>query len=309
MRGERDPIEVEHCFECGAPLGEGHAPDCKVGDPNRPEKYEERPGPKTNRRFETSREPALRKRLKAVKKGFRGLSENYDEVIAVTLYGSTVTGHATEESDLDNCIFVDPSKASQRNPKIEVNTIHRTSERGTILSSTGFDKETGIDYVTAFHDAVSNADPDTPEDFVSHASVYAISNEIIDHHVDDYVEFIKVALDYVGKKMEYEDYINGGGNKTTAPEVPKQPQRKEIGSNIPAMFHLQVGHGLDKYREYLIEKLVGLGDLGLQVWKGIIRIVEATEQYDALGTDKTYPRTLAEAKKTYCRNSDKEDKS
>lgn len=304
MRNERDPIEIEHCFKCGVPFGEGHMPDCKVGESNQPDKYEERPGPKTNRRFETSREPFDRKRMKALKEGFKQLKNEYDEVVAVTLFGSAVTGYATKESDLDSCIFIDPSKAYTRKPNMEVNTVHVESAEGTLLSSTGFDKETGTDYINAFQDAVVAANPEVTENFIEHAMVYAISKEIIDHHVDDFADFIRVALKYIQKQTERDDFIADGGDESTALKVPQLPQRKEIGSNISAMFYLQMGHGLDEYREHLVNKLVGMDEIGAQVWKGIIRIVEETEQYGALGTDKVYPRTLTEAKATYCRNSE-----
>ena len=64
------------------------------------------------------------------------------------------------------------------------------------------------------------------------------------------------------------------------------------------MFHLEIGRGIRKYREYLIDKLAASGETGEEAWKVIIESTEETEQIRT-DTEKKYPRTLKEAKKVY----------
>lgn len=70
--------------------------------------------------------------------------------------------------------------------------------------------------------------------------------------------------------------------------------------NLTGMFHLMAGHGIEKYRKYLVEKLAGMGELGEGVWH---RIIDETEKWEEGNTrefgEKKYPRTLEEAKKLY----------
>lgn len=80
---------------------------------------------------------------------------------------------------------------------------------------------------------------------------------------------------------------------------PKHPPFPTATTNLSAMFHLDLGGGIIKYRQYLIEKLAQMGKIGQQVWTTIIENAEMMEQHLSTNTEIHYPRTLAEAYQAY----------
>ena len=64
------------------------------------------------------------------------------------------------------------------------------------------------------------------------------------------------------------------------------------------MFTLQVGYGLNPYRNHLLDRLAELGNQGEQIWAQIVQGLESFER-EAIDTGISYPRTLEEARKKY----------
>ena len=75
---------------------------------------------------------------------------------------------------------------------------------------------------------------------------------------------------------------------------------------LSRMFCLEVGQGIEKYRNYLIEELEKMGDSGEKFWKMILKNIKLLEQE---GGDskykKRYPETLKEARKLYYKDLSK----
>jgi hypothetical protein len=78
----------------------------------------------------------------------------------------------------------------------------------------------------------------------------------------------------------------------------------EVNPNVSllfnAMFFLQIGNGIRKYRKILLDKLSTMGPLGEKVWEGIITAQKEFERGGGKNDEneegkKRYPETLKEA--------------
>lgn len=69
--------------------------------------------------------------------------------------------------------------------------------------------------------------------------------------------------------------------------------------NLAIMFHLDIGGGIRKYRDYLLKKLKEMGNEGEQIWSAMIRDIEKWELGRRPGAKVDYPRTLDRALAIY----------
>lgn len=298
---DEEPREEPSCPYCGAPKDRGHARDCPVLTRHH-EKYAGRPEPGSDRRFEVSKAQFSKERLSALRHGFEKFQAQNPEALAFGMFGSMVQGRAIESSDIDGFLFLDAVAVLAKNKDSSIDTV--TSE---VIEHTGIIKETMLDdktehqYSSAFRETIVAESEALTAEHLPHLFVRPVSYEIIDQHIEEFVDLIHRFDEWIVKSKEREDFLAQGGEEKRAPSVPEKPTLMQVSPNLVSLFYLQLGHGLDPYRNYLLEKLSQMGEVGEVVWKGIGRGLEAFEQGTI--TDKKYPRTLEEAKGTYLKNS------
>lgn len=80
---------------------------------------------------------------------------------------------------------------------------------------------------------------------------------------------------------------------------PKMPEFYKSSSTLQGMFHLKIGGGIGKYRNYLLDKLTERASAGEKIWSLIVEGTEQMEPKLRTGTGKSYPRSMEKAKAVY----------
>lgn len=291
-----EPVENQICSDCGTPAQFGHATGCaqhpRIIEKNA--RYAGRPEVERTHRFEVSRDPALREKIHIYRDGLRALQAEYPEVVGATVFGSSVKALATDESDVDSILFVDPAKAAERSPSIQVTHELREDKKGAKSIESHFEDDIEALYGAELSLIVNQPPHSGERSIVEHALALPMSEEIINVQLEAYLKFIGEQIPY-----EYSQMMNrveeGKGEKSA--DDSKPPTAVWIGANIDGLFHLQVGHGLDKYRRYLIKQLRN-NKYGEPAWRGIMRCVENGEEWQPWSGQR-FPRMLCEAEKVY----------
>lgn len=294
------------CPDCGMPLRLGHSFDC----PQHPEtvkkeeKYAGRPEPKGAKRFELSEDPIIREKVTIYREGFRKLQATHPEVIGATLFGSSVKGRAVGESDVDSAIFVDAQRAAERNNSFSTHTDIREESDGTKEIQTLFNPVAGYYYFTELNKHVNSRSQNNGGIIVEHATVFPMSPEILKLHLDIYIQSTQDFFSYHCAVIN--DRVNQSRNGKQATPSTESTQLEPSfflpSSDITSLFHLQIGHGLDKYRQEVIERLED-NPYGEYAWRNICDSVEIFEGWSQR-SGKRFPRRLAQARKTYIKTTE-----
>ncbi len=192
------------------------------------------------KRFILPSSEEMRRRIRSLREAFFELKTRIPKVLSLCLYGSITYGEATPQSDIDGYIFIeegdgetvfesDPSGLRSRFTNGRLKSLQR---RARII----IQEKTGL----------SNKQ-------LEHVRVLPVSYEIIDRHIDSYVEYAKKCLDYL--KAVHPQNDDPHNLISITEEQPRRPDFLCIGINIYAMFFLALGTGINVYRRYLIEKL------------------------------------------------------
>lgn len=222
----------------------------------------------SSKRFSLSKEEFAKERIARIKSSVELLQQKYSEVLSFCMYGSMVKGTAHQESDIDGFLFIDTDKINDFNESKD--TESQTFKDRKAISATLFNMEVEKRYKDELKEALKT-NLNLSGEQVKHVLVRPINEKIIDSHVADLEEAI-----------EHESNI-----------LPL------ASTNLSAMFHLDVGGGIKKYRHYLLDKLNNMGAKGERVWREIIGSTEEIEQNLSRDTEKRYPRSLPEALKKY----------
>lgn len=295
---DKEPRQEQICPHCGAPVDHGHAIDCPTLTAHH-QKYAGRPEPGSDRRFEISKAPFSKERLRALRAGFEKFQAQRPEVLAFGMFGSMVQGRAIESSDIDGFLFLDANAVLAKNDEASIDTVSTDIIQHTgVIKETMLDDKTENEYISAFRKVITAESSVLRAEHLPHLFVRPVSYEIIDQHIEEFVDLIHRVDEWLEKQAERADFLAQGGQEDSAPTVPEKPTLMQVSPNLVSLFYLQLGHGLDPYRKYLIEKLSDMGQVGEVVWKGIGRGLEAFEQ-GTVETGKKYPRTLEEAREIY----------
>jgi predicted nucleotidyltransferase len=246
--------------------------------------------PQKDKRFSLSKEDFARERVGAIKEIVTELKNEHPEVLSFCMYGSMVKGTARLESDVDGYLFVDASEAGEGQNTVDNEPKINKQDDGTVSTKpqARFTEEPENFYKTAlenkFKDKIGFDESKTKD-----LKVLPISKEIIDSHVDALKKNFEDLKAYE-KAWENMDWEAGG-------ESPRRPDDIYVSDNLSKMFHLEVGGGIRKYRQHLIEKLSSLGEAGDKIWR---EIMDATATMEHGGIDNArYPKNVEEARKIY----------
>lgn len=262
------------------------------------------------KRFQLSGEKFAKERMAVIREEVKSLQGKHPEVLSFCMFGSMTTGTARPESDIDGYLFVDVAKsaaARKTSPDAIIET-QKSEHSGT--PTTYFIEEVASGYTLPVRDAFKSK-LELSDEHVEHIRSRPISREIIDQHVDSVIGQIQELERY--KLAIAERELNDPFDKpdSTPEEIqaywdsrPEHPPLPDVGTNLSAMFHLEVGGGIGEYRQYLINKLEGLGEAGEKAWRTIIERTEAMEQHLRTGTEVSYPRILEKAKQVYGTSSE-----
>jgi predicted nucleotidyltransferase len=233
-------------------------------------------GPK---RFEIQSDDFIRERLDIIQSGIEEMQEEDPNVLGLTMFGSMVKGKAHETSDVDGYLFLDAERLAQEEEQLAAQENREARPVTFDIGDTGnlstYPGEHLYDvYKPLIKEKFTKGDL-LNEEQISDVNIRPISEEIIDRHLSSLLQASKLS-------ENSEDGVD-----------------IEPSQNLYGLFHLSIGHGLEKYRQQVIEKLEEFGSEGEEIWSKIIGQTEKLEQYMYTDTPVRYPRTLAEARDLY----------
>ena len=265
-------------------------------------------GENITKRFVLPREERLKARLDSLKESLDSLQVSHPEIVGMTLYGSMVTGSATESSDIDGFVFLEESKAGdyltdedwQWAEEERHDYERKKPEWSTSVGVSEIDLAATHRYSPIVQEALKGKG--LTDEQIKHIRVRVISDEIIGNELTKTLEseneFIKYQGDIVmwNKKMD-ELPID---QWPSWDEKPEYPNRYTIDWKIPALFHLEVGKELNHYRNEVVRRLKKAGDSGERVWKQIIGHTADMERHmRGSNYPHLYPTTIDEATNFY----------
>lgn len=254
------------------------------------------------KRFAPSREAFSQERLKALKSTIDTMKRENPEVLSFTMFGSMARGNPHQESDIDGYLFVEVSeKDDLESPEPKVEEVLKedpyVTERETL-----FTREAAQPYRKKFEEHMMKNSDMTAEQIQQGLKIRPMNERILKQEVDDIVAGLEAKAAY---DEAYDSWFDARPVDSTDLKAliayrlaePERPPTTLPSSAISGMFHMDVGGGIRKYREQLLDDLASRGEVGEKVWE---RIIEDTDMMENYGTsNKRYPRTLAEAQALY----------
>lgn len=264
----------------------------------------ERNPTESSKRFSLSSEESAKEKIRAVQSTIEEMKREYPEVIGVSLFGSLVKGTATLESDIDALLLVNPDAIApdaNKGPIVHfVRYDHAVIRGGASNESTFHWPELRSDlsekYEQIFKEKLTQKLPTLREEQSRDITVAPLSQALIGKMLDEIVDSYKKYPNGVSQQViRLEHKIDLGEEGKFNPEN----IRIEPSQLLYMLFHMDVGGGLPPYRKMVLDRLSAEGILGETIWTNLISSTESWEQggvaFDALPTEKRYPRTLAEA--------------
>jgi len=218
------------------------------------------------------------------------------EIISLCVFGSNVKGTAADKSDIDGWLFVDSSIVALQTNKEEKDVL----EIGTIgedfyaREDIHFEKDIEQKYNDLLRSKLKDR-LNLADDQVKHVRTRPISESIMDRYITKWDSWGKEMKTYKARRIQQEAEI---ANHDFSGIFPHLPENLESGY-ISYIFHMALGHGIEKYRKYVINKLVDRGETGELIWKEIISGTEIMENHLSTNSKVSYPRNLAEAISIY----------
>ncbi|HEY9584933.1 MAG TPA: nucleotidyltransferase domain-containing protein [Candidatus Paceibacterota bacterium] len=258
----------------------------------------ERPKNETAKRFILSKEVFSKERLEAVKIEVEEMRAKYPEVLSLCLFGSMVKGTAHEGSDIDGYLFIDSALVAQRENLSEEKILEQHPK---VFNQIYLTEEMAQKYIIEFRDGLKEKTGLTDKE-VEHIRSRPISEKVIEDEIAILLEYqINISKYQSDTERWIESRPPRGSNleEFLAYERAKPERPEYVRPSLGAMFHLDVGNGIKKYRKLYIEKLGHLGPDGEKIWADTIKGTEMLENNLSTDDKKRYPRTLAEAVKVY----------
>lgn len=263
------------------------------------------------KRFVLSTDPIIVERVKELKRTIKEMKGVHPEILSLCMFGSMTKGTANKESDIDGHLFIDLEAlpAEERSSVKNVIATKLDPKASDRISVTSLSKEKSQMYLDELKTKMS-ANLELNERNLEGFRVRPISEGIIDEHLENLAHLISEEESYPdnlkswqseepkkGEGESWESFVGRGSAHLK--NKPSQPMPAMASINLYAMFHLDVGGGIKKYRKMLIEKLEKRGEAGEKLWNRIIqKTIDFEVGYGKKGTKK-FPETLAEAKAMY----------
>lgn len=271
----------------------------------------------SKKRFTLPKEKHIKTRLHATREALSELQDTHPEVVGMTLYGSMVSGRAKETSDIDGFVFLEEKQAKDRlsekdwewaKAKKEEDKRNRP-EWSTAEGTSELDLAATHKYKPLIDSVLKKKS--LTDDQIEHMRVRVVGRQTIQDElvsaVDEEEKLSKYALematwDKMLNKLPIEKWPNLG-------DRPQYPDIKMVDWKIPAMFHLEVGRGLNHYRKQVVNHLKQNGKAGERVWKSIItRTADMERHLRGSEHPDQYPQTLEKAADYYHLQSEQKQK-
>lgn len=257
------------------------------------------------KRFRLSNQELAKERVAVIKEEVKTLQKSHPEALSFCIFGSQTTGTARPESDIDGYLFVDVVKAAEARHLSPDEILETQKNKDSETPTTYLTDEVASEYISPLRE-VFKEKLSLSDEQVAHVRSRPISREIIDEHLGSLLEQIKKLEEYkkAVEKRELNNPFDKPGHTVEEIEAyiesrPQHPPFPYSGTNLSAMFHLDIGGGIGEYRQYLLDKLSRIGQTGEKAWRVIIEGTEEMEQHLRSDTEVSYPRTLEQARQVY----------
>jgi|AntRauTorcE11897_2_1112592.scaffolds.fasta_scaffold13861_1 predicted nucleotidyltransferase len=243
--------------------------------------------PAYEKRFQIPEDEEIQERLKGVQHTVKAFQREYPEALSFSMYGSMVKDTATLESDVDGTLFIDTTPTGDE--ELDESVLERLKS-GEYLSTFKSDlqERLGLTEEQVGKDVkletISEQDVSTAaEKFILSNDLYTEEKKLWESTRRD-TGMTEEGMFGEVKVYEYE------GEEPVAPDLP---------NNIKAMFNMDVGGGVQKYREQFINSLEQLES---EKAKDICRSISAYISFTEGGKRKEaakLPNSFEEFKKRY----------
>lgn len=195
------------------------------------------------KRFQMPEDEELRERLKGVQQVVRDLKREYPEALSFSMYGSMVKDTATTESDVDGTLFIDTTPSGDK--EVDATVLERV-ESGEYLNTFKSDLQDRLGLVEEQVGKDVKLETISEKDVATAAEKFVLSNELYKeerkHWESTKRDTGRTEQGMFGEMPVY-DYE---GEEPIAPDLP---------NNIKAMFNLDIGGGINKYRRHFLNSL------------------------------------------------------
>ena len=203
--------------------------------------------PAYEKRFQMPEDEELRERLKSIQHAVKDFQREYPEALSFSMYGSMVKDTATPESDVDGTLFIDTTPTGDE--EVDSSVLEKM-ESGEYLNAFKSDLKERLDLTEEQAGKDVKLETISEEDVLTAAEKFVLSNEL-------YKEERKL--------WESTKRDTGRTQEGIFGEMPvyeyegEEPIAPDLPTNIKAMFNMDVGGGIQKYRKQFIDSLEQFG--------------------------------------------------
>lgn len=196
------------------------------------------------KRFQIPEDPELRERLKGIQYAMKDFQREYPEALSFSMYGSMVKDTATLESDIDGTLFIDTTPTGDN--EFDASILERI-ESGDYLNSFKSDLQDRLGLVEEQVGKDIKLETISETEVVAAAEIFLLAKELYDEEL----KMWENSKREVGKTEQGEFF---GGQPMYEYEG-EQPVVPSLPNKIEAMFNLDVGGGIHKYRRQFLNSL------------------------------------------------------
>ena len=188
-------------------------------------------------------DPELRERLKGIQYAMKDFQREYPEALSFAMYGSIVKDTATLESDIDGTLFIDTTPTGDN--EFDTSILEKV-ESGDYLNSFKSNLQDRLGLVEEQVGKDIKLETISEEEVATAAEKFVLSNEL-----------------YKEERKHWESTKRDTGNveEGVFGAVPvyeydgEEPVAPDLPNNIKAMFNMDVGGGIHKYRQQFVNSL------------------------------------------------------
>lgn len=239
------------------------------------------------KRFQIPEDEELKERLKGIQHTVKDFQREYPEALSFSMYGSMVKNTATLESDIDGTLFIDTTPTGDEDVDKAVQDRLASDEYLNIFKSDLQDR-LGLAEEQLGKDV--SLETISEEDVATAAEKFLLAKELYEEDLKLWEstkrDTGKTEAGFFGTMPVYEY----DGEEPVAPDLP---------NNIKAMFNLDVGGGIRKYRQQFLDSLAQLEP---EQADDICRSIGAYLSFSEGGKRNEmakFPNNLDEFQKTY----------
>ncbi len=198
------------------------------------------------KRFQIPEDIALRERLKGIQSIVRDFKKEYPEVLSFTMYGSMVKNTATPKSDIDGTLFVEatPTGDEEFDAKVSANI-----KAGYYLNKFKTELQKRLDLTLEQVGKDVKSESISEDDVTNATETYMLSSKLYEEErmvwENSRIDTGRTEETTFGILRVYEY----DGEESVPPSLPDK---------ISAMFNLDIGGGIRKYRQLFLISLESL---------------------------------------------------